>query len=174
MDWKYTRSLTNKAALQLGINEICGASFELVDRMTACAAHPRSTRAADARQNLFKEDIFCPRRRRPISSLPRHGLPDRRCQAIACLQPRLASCDATFDPRADSTLRFLDTMTNAIGSTSDILRDQIELSMPSWFWYAGTDDRFWFAYGQLYALNIAGRRAERFSRPSSTNGLSRT
>ena len=45
---------------------------------------------------------------------------------------------------------FLDRIASDIGSTSDILRARIETSDAGWF-DPRADDRFWFAYGQLYA-----------------------
>src|SRR5690606_10436479 len=40
-------------------------------------------------------------------------------------------------------------ITNDIGSTSDIIRKQSEFQNGGWF-DTRADDRFWFAYGQLY------------------------
>jgi hypothetical protein len=62
----------------------------------------------------------------------------------------LENCRATFDARADNLLQFIDRIANDIGSTSDILRSRIEASNAGWF-DPRADDRFWFAYGQLYA-----------------------
>jgi len=56
----------------------------------------------------------------------------------------------TFDARADNLMQFLDRIASDIGSTSDILRARIEASNAGWF-DVRADDRFWFAYGQLYA-----------------------
>ncbi len=66
-----------------------------------------------------------------------------------------------FDPRADNLLRFMEQMSSTIGSTSDILNDQIRASDAGWF-DPRADDRFWFAYGQLYALNgiMSGLRSD--------------
>jgi hypothetical protein len=47
-------------------------------------------------------------------------------------------------------MQFLDRIAGDIGSTSDILRQRIEASDAGWF-DLRADDRFWFAYGQLYA-----------------------
>ena len=62
----------------------------------------------------------------------------------------LEQCQANFDARADNLLQFLDRIAGDIGSTSDILRARIEASNAGWF-DPRADDRFWFAYGQLYA-----------------------
>ena len=55
-----------------------------------------------------------------------------------------------FDARADDVFQFLDRIAGDMGSTSDILRGQIDSSDAGWF-DPRADDRFWFAYGQIYA-----------------------
>ena len=62
----------------------------------------------------------------------------------------LQRCEVQFDARADNLLLFLDRIAGDIGSTSDILRAQLDASDAGWF-DPRADDRFWFAYGQLYA-----------------------
>lgn len=63
---------------------------------------------------------------------------------------RLQSCDALFDARADNLLEFLDRIARDIGGTSATLRERSENYNSGWF-DTRADDRFWFAYGQLYA-----------------------
>lgn len=55
-----------------------------------------------------------------------------------------------FDPRADNLVQFIDRIANDIGATSAILRDRSEKYNSGWL-DTRADDRFWFAYGQLYA-----------------------
>ena len=62
---------------------------------------------------------------------------------------RLEKCDAVFDARADNLLQFVDRIANDLGATSAILRDRSEKYNSGWF-DTRADDRFWFAYGQLY------------------------
>ena len=62
---------------------------------------------------------------------------------------RLEKCEAVFDARADNLLQFLDRIANDIGATSAILRERSENYNSGWF-DTRADDRFWFAYGQLY------------------------
>ena len=52
-------------------------------------------------------------------------------------------------------------MSNTLGSTSDILGKRMSASNAGWF-DTRADDRFWFTYGQLYALNgiMAAARAD--------------
>ena len=65
-------------------------------------------------------------------------------------------------------------MSNAIGSTSDILNQRIEESNAGWF-DRRADDRFWFTYGQLYALNgiMAAARSD-FSDVVKERNLTKT
>ena len=62
------------------------------------------------------------------------------------------ACDADFDTRADNMLQFMDRVTADIGSTSEIL--QRRMAQAGAFGFdRRADDRFWFAYGQLYAYH---------------------
>lgn len=54
-----------------------------------------------------------------------------------------------FDGRADNLLQFIDRIANDLGGTSDILAERSENHNFGWF-DTRADDRFWFAYGQLY------------------------
>ena len=51
--------------------------------------------------------------------------------------------------RAATIFVFIDRIANDIGATSAILRDRSEKYNSGWF-DPRADDRFWFAYGQLY------------------------
>jgi hypothetical protein len=82
---------------------------------------------------------------RPTPSVYREAI-----RKLRAFNDSLEKCQATFDARADNLLSFLDRIAGDIGSTSDILRGQIEASDAGWF-DPRADDRFWFAYGQLYA-----------------------
>ena len=62
---------------------------------------------------------------------------------------RLQACNAVFDARADNLIQFIDRVASDIGSTSAILKDRAENYNRGWF-DTRADDRFWFAYGQLY------------------------
>ena len=155
LDWKYTPFFDNKAAFQLGINEVLRrTSFELVDRLGRVRGTSQIDQdLQDARQNLnYTEDRWYLTTTAPYFVAPTPSAYRTAVKNMRGFNERLAGCTATFDPRADNLLRFLDSMTNAIGSTSDILRDRLEASNAGWF-DTRADDRFWFAYGQLYALN---------------------
>ncbi len=64
-----------------------------------------------------------------------------------------------FDGRADNLVEFLDRVANDLGNTSAIIRERSENHNGGWF-DTRADDRFWFAYGQLYGyygiLSAAG------------------
>lgn len=155
LPWKNTPFFDNKAAFQLGINEILRRTAqEGVDRLGRLRGTSQiNSNLQNARQNIYyTEDLW-------YFSLSPFGpttpTPSRFSRAEKNLRDfndQLVKCEATFDPRADNLLRFLDQMTNAIGSTSDILNDRIVASNAGWFDFRA-DDRFWFAFGQLYALN---------------------
>ena len=55
-----------------------------------------------------------------------------------------------FDARADNLNQYIDRIANDIGATSAILKERSENHNNGWF-DTRADDRFWFAYGQLYA-----------------------
>ena len=177
VQWKYTPFFDNKAAFQLGVNEVVRrTALELVDRL----GRVRGTSQIDqnlqnARQNIyynedlwyFSFDPFGPKSPTPTSYRA-------AIRNFAEFNARLGRCEATFDPRADNLLKFLEQMASTIGSTSDILRDRIEESNAGWFDFRA-DDRFWFAYGQLYALNgiMAAAQAD-FNEVVQERNLGRT
>ena len=68
---------------------------------------------------------------------------------LRAFNQRLERCEAVFDARGDNLLQFIDRVANDIGATSAILRDRSEKCDNGWF-DTRADDRFWFAYGQLY------------------------
>ena len=65
----------------------------------------------------------------------------RRDQELRAYNSSLTQCQVTFDARADNLLLFLDRIAGDMGSTSDILRGQIEYSDAGWF-DPRADDRF--------------------------------
>lgn len=153
--WKNTPFLDNKAAFELGINEIIRrVAQESVDRLGRLRGTSQIDQdLQDARQSVYYNEDFWYFSLDPFG--PKSPTPTSYRSAVKALNAfndRLGSCKATFDPRADNLLRFLDQMSNAIGSTSDILNDRINASNAGWFDFRA-DDRFWFTYGQLYALN---------------------
>jgi hypothetical protein len=151
LDWRTTPFLDNKAAFQLGINQVMRrTTTELVDSL----GRVRGTSQIDqnlqnARNNLaWAEDAWYIGLRgptRPTPNVYRDAIDDLRA-----FNASLEKCQVTFDARADNLLAFLDRIAGDIGSTSDILRARLDASNAGWF-DVRADDRFWFAYGQLYA-----------------------
>ena len=153
LDWDRTPFLDNKASFQRGINAaVRRTAIELVDNI----GRLRGTSQIDAdlqkaRGNLqFAEDAwyfglspFGPKT--PTPSYYRSAIKDLRA-----FNDRLENCQATFDARSDNLIQFVDRIASDLGSTSAILKDRAENYHAGWF-DTRADDRFWFAYGQLYA-----------------------
>lgn len=153
LDWDRTPFLDNKASFQRGINAaVRRTSIELVDNI----GRLRGTSQIDgdlqkARGNLqFTEDAwyfglspFGPKS--PTPTYYRSAIKELRS-----FNTRLENCQATFDARADNLIQFVDRIASDLGSTSAILKDRAENYHSGWF-DTRADDRFWFAYGQLYA-----------------------
>jgi hypothetical protein len=177
LPWKYTPFFDNKAAFQLGINDVMRrTAIELVDRLGRVRGTSQiDQNLQDARQNLnytedlwyFAFDPFGPKSPTPTSYRA-------AIRNLNDFNDRLARCDANFDPRADNLLKFLEQMTSITGSTSDILNEQLQASDAGWFDFRA-DDRFWFAYGQLYALKgILSATESDFKNVFRERGLTRT
>lgn len=153
ISWDRTPFLDNKASFQRGINAaVRRTAIELVDNI----GRLRGTSQIDAdlqkaRGNLqFAEDSwyfglspFGPKT--PTPSYYRAAIKDLRA-----FNTRLENCHTTFDARADNLIQFVDRIASDLGSTSAILKDRAENYHAGWF-DTRADDRFWFAYGQLYA-----------------------
>ena len=152
LDWDNTPFFDNKASFQRGVNQaVRRTTVELVDTL----GRVRGTSQIDsdlqkARENLqFSEDAwyfglnpFGPKT--PTPSFYRTAI-----TSLRSFNERLASCQATFDARADNLIQFLDRIAGDLGSTSAILRERSENYNAGWL-DTRADDRFWFAYGQLY------------------------
>ena len=151
IEWRNTPFFDNKAAFQLGINQVLRrTTTELVDTLGRVRGTSQiDQNLQDARTAMaWAETAWYIGWRgptRPTPSVYREGI-----EKLRAFNASLERCQATFDARADNLMQFLDRMAGDIGSTSDILRQRIELSDAGWF-DLRADDRFWFAYGQLYA-----------------------
>lgn len=152
LDWDHTPFLDNKANFQRGVNEaIRRATFELVDtlgRMRGTSGINTNLQSARSKMQYGEEnwywtvDPFG-----PITPTPkqyRSAIKD-----LNAYNKQLSECSTTFDARSDNLMEFLDKIANSLGSTSDILRERSENYSSGWF-DTRADDRFWFAYGQLY------------------------
>ncbi|CAD7024536.1 hypothetical protein REJC140_00487 [Pseudorhizobium endolithicum] len=162
IDWDHTPFLDNKASFQRGVNQaVRRTSVELVDTL----ARVRGTSGInndlqDARNNLQFDEYSWYFGLSPFG--PKTPTPSYYRAAIDSFRKfntDLAACRATFDSRADNLVQFVDRIANDLGSTSAILRERSEHYNAGWF-DTRADDRFWFAYGQLYGyyaiLSAAG------------------
>lgn len=152
VDWDHTPFLDNKASFQRGINQaIRRTTVELVDslgRVRGTSQVDQSLQDARGSMNFdehtwyFGLNPFGPKT--PTPSFYRSAIRD-----LDAFNTRLAGCTAIFDARADNLMQFVDRIANDLGATSAILRERSELHNDGWF-DTRADDRFWFAYGQLY------------------------
>lgn len=160
LEWRRTPFFDNKAAFQLGINQVLRrTTTELVDTLGRVRGTSQiDQNLQDARTALAWDEsawyIGWRGPTRPTPSVYREAIGKLRAYNAS-----LEKCQVTFDARADNLMQFLDRIAGDIGSTSDILRARIEASNAGWF-DVRADDRFWFAYGQLYGyygiLSAAG------------------
>ncbi|QRM56335.1 DUF2333 family protein [Sinorhizobium sp. BG8] len=162
MDWDHTPWLDNKASFQRGINQaVRRTAVELVDSLgrvrgtSGINAELQSARGNiqfDEETWYFGLNPFGPKT--PTPSFYRAAMRDLRK-----FNDSLVKCDAIFDGRSDNLIEFLDRIANDIGSTSAVIRERSEFHNGGWF-DTRADDRFWFAYGQLYGyygiLSAAG------------------
>ncbi|ESW74482.1 membrane protein [Mesorhizobium sp. LSJC285A00] len=153
IDWDHTPFMDNKASFQRGINQaVRRTSTELADNLGRVRTTSQiDTDLQDARGNLqfdegtwyFGLNPFGPKT--PTPSYYRDAV-----RKLRSFNARLATCQATFDARADNLKQYIDRISSDIGSTSAILKERAENHNNGWFDFRA-DDRFWFSYGQLYA-----------------------
>lgn len=155
MRWDRTPFLDNKASFQRGIHQaVRRISIELVDRLGRVRGTSQIDKdLQDARGNLAFDEYtwyfgispFGPKT--PTPSWYRSSM-----KSLNNFNDRLADCKTVYDARADNLMQLMDRITSDIGSTSDILLQRSEEYNSGWF-DTRADDRFWFAYGQLYAYS---------------------
>ncbi len=155
IDWKDTPFFDNRAAFQLGINQVVRrTAIELVDRLGrvrgTSSINPslqKAREAANYRENAWFF-TFSPPFLQPSTQ---SRLRDAQ-KFLNDFNTELSACEADFDARADNLLQFLDRVTADIGSTSQILQRRMEQANFIGF-DRRADDRYWFTYGQLYAYH---------------------
>jgi hypothetical protein len=153
MDWDNTPFLDNKASFQRGVNQVVRrTAIELVDAL----GRVRGTSSINndlqrARGNIQFDEYTWYFGLHPFGfKTPTPSFYRQAIKDFDKFNTDLASCNATFDTRADNLIQLFDRMASDLGSTSDILRKRSEDYNSGWF-DTRADDRFWFAYGQLYA-----------------------
>lgn len=153
IDWDHTPFLDNKASFQRGINQaVRRTTTELADNL----GRVRTTSQIDgdlqdARGNMQFDEETWYFGLNPFG--PKTPTPSYYRDAITKLRSfndRLQNCQAVFDARSDNLKNYLDRIASDIGSTSALLKDRAE-NYNAGFFDLRADDRFWFAYGQLYA-----------------------
>lgn len=164
VEWDHTPFLDNKANFQRGVNEaVRRATVELVDtlgRMRGTSGINNNLQNARSKMQYSEEnwywslDPFGPLT--PTPKQYRSAIKD-----LTNYNAELSNCTSTFDARADNLRDFLDRIASSLGSTSDILRERSENHGGGWF-DTRADDRFWFAFGQLYGYNaiLSATRAD--------------
>jgi hypothetical protein len=152
IDWDHTPFLDNKASFQRGVNQaIRRTSVELVDTL----GRVRGTSQID--QNLqdargaitFDEETWYFGLRPFGPKTPTPSFYRTAERSLRTFNDRLQKCEVVFNARADNLMQFVDRIASDIGSTSDMIRDRSQNYNSGWF-DTRADDRFWFAYGQLY------------------------
>jgi hypothetical protein len=152
LDWDNTPFLDNKASFQRGINQaVRRTTIELVDTLARVRATSSiNPNLQDARQNMQYNEGYWYVGLSPFGfRTPTPEIFDQAITDLRTFNNELTACNATFDGRADNLLQFLDRISADLGSTSNILQERSEKHNAGWF-DTRADDRFWFAYGQLY------------------------
>lgn len=162
IDWDHTPFLDNKASFQRGVNQaVRRTSAELVDTL----GRVRGTSGIDgnlqdARGNLQFDEYSWYFGLDPFGfKTPTPAYYRAAIKSLRTFNGELAVCNATFDTRADNLVQFVDRIANDLGSTAAILRERSENYNAGWF-DTRADDRFWFAYGQLYGYYAVLAAAE--------------
>ncbi|MGX7874339.1 DUF2333 family protein [Mesorhizobium sp. ORM6] len=151
IDWDDTPWMDNKASFQRGINQaVRRTATELADNLGRVRTTSQiDTNLQDARGQLqYDESIWYISRNGMTATTP--SMYRRAMGNLRSFNARLAACQATFDARADNLKQYIDRIASDIGSTSAILKERAENHNNGWFDFRA-DDRYWFAYGQLYA-----------------------
>lgn len=152
MDWDHTPFLDNKASFQRGVNQaVRRTAVELVDTLGRVRGtsginndlqNARGNIQFDESSWYFGLNPFGPKT--PTPAFYRSAM-----NSLRKFSTDLAACNAVFDIRADNLIQFVDRIASDLGSTSDMLAERSENHNRGWF-DTRADDRFWFAYGQLY------------------------
>lgn len=153
IDWDHTPFMDNKASFQRGINQaVRRTTTELADNLGRVRTTSQiDNDLQDARGDMQFDEETWYFGLQPFG--PKTPTPSYYRDAIAKLRSfntRLENCQAVFDARSDNLKIYLDRIASDIGSTSALLKDRAE-NYDYGFFDPRADDRYWFAYGQLYA-----------------------
>lgn len=167
IDWQRTKFFDNKAAFQLGVHHAVQRTIvELADVIGRVRGTAEADENLDNARGAIQFDeytwIFNPFSSRPFG--PTTRTPTYYRTALAELneyQDRLVGCDASFDPRADSLLVFLDRISTDMGSMRASLLARTQTHHSGWF-DTQADNLFMEAKGRMYAYYgiLAATRAD--------------
>ncbi|WP_117193599.1 DUF2333 family protein [Rhizobium terrae] len=152
IDWDHTPFLDNKASFQRGVNQaVRRTATELVDSLGRVRGTSGiNNNLQDARGNLQFDEYSWYFGLDPFGfKTPTPAYYRTAIEKLRAFNADLSTCAATFDSRADNLIQFVDRIANDLGGTAAILRERSENNSAGWF-DTRADDRFWFAYGQLY------------------------
>ncbi|TKT77385.1 DUF2333 family protein [Aquamicrobium sp. LC103] len=150
--WDNTPFFDNKASFQRGVNQaIRRTTVELVDTLGRVRGTSQvDSGLQDARGAMQIDEYTWYFGLNPFGfKTPTPAFYRAAARDLRAFNDRLETCTAVFDARADNLIQFIDRIANDIGSTSAILRERSENYNGGWFDFRA-DDRYWFAYGQLY------------------------
>ncbi|WP_275784005.1 DUF2333 family protein [Pararhizobium gei] len=152
LDWDETPWLDNKASFQRGVNEaVRRTTVELVDslvRMRGTSGINAQLQSARSKMQYDETNWYFGLS--PFGFLtPTPTQYRAAADDLRTFNTALSTCAAVFDARADNFLEFMDRIASSIGGTSAILRERSE-NYNGGLFDVRADDRFWFAYGQLY------------------------
>jgi hypothetical protein len=152
LDWDATPFFDNKASFQRGIHKaVQRTSYELVNNLGRVRGTSQIDPDLERGNGQLQYDmkswyvgINPPGFKQATPSAYRVGI-----ESLRKFNDRLASCDATFDARADNLASLLGSITSDIGSTSVALDKRARDNNRGWF-DTRADNYYWEAMGQLY------------------------
>ncbi|MDQ0454457.1 DUF2333 family protein [Rhizobium paknamense] len=153
LDWDDTPFFDNKASFQRGVNQVARrVAIELADNLGRVRGTSGiNSDLQDARGNIQFDEFTWYFGANPFGfKTPTPSYYRAAIRSWRRFNSDLETCKAVFDARADNLVQLMDRAANDLGNTSDILRRRSEDHNAGWF-DTRADDRFWFAYGQLYA-----------------------
>jgi len=163
LDWDHTPFLDNKASFQRGVNQtIRRTTAELVDRLARVRGTSGINNKLQDARSAMQYDETAWYFNLPFSIKdPATKQYNIALDRLRSFNTELAACQSVFDGRADNLLQFLDNIANDLGNTASILKERSENYNAGWF-DTRADDRFWFAYGQMYGYYgiLAAARAD--------------
>jgi hypothetical protein len=152
LDWDRTPFFDNKASFQRGVNQaVRRTSVELVDTLGRVRGTSQiDSNLQEARGNIqYNEEAWYFGLTPFGFQTPTPSYYRSAATSLRAFNDSMLKCEVVFNARADNLALFVDRIASDLGSTSDIISNQSQTRNNGWF-DTRADDRFWFAYGQLY------------------------